>query len=194
MSKVCYRIYDIETSELSIYKAKVLSFGGVQLDIDTSTKEFKISNPIHIFINNPDLQYLSQENMNVHGLSVQFLRENGISPDDAADKIFKYLHAQNIAGFNNRKFDDPIIESFLYKAFYSLETASNTDVSVLYQKIYGGRKPSLAKVAEYFNIDHHLIGAITRKLQKEVGGLGSINSHDALYDCVKTALCLVELI
>ena len=102
----------------------------------------------------------------VHGLSMEFLAENGISPEAAMERFFRFVGSCAVLAAHNSRFDIRMLnqECTKFNLCFSVEGAEVCDTLAL---------------SRHFRPDmkHHRLADMIDAL-----GLNETNSHDALDD------------
>jgi len=176
------RIFDIETSGFDGYRDCVAEVAWVE--VDTSDPKWPITNSGHYYVNNPGLKVMPEGAFNVHGLSAQFLKNNGITFEEARVKIFKDLARQNVLGYNI-KFDVRFLTAKFYKTLYEPYFSFDEAIDIMpiakrVMKVKSGYKLTDALI--YFNISND----ITDMLTKKYFNYESPKAHNAGWDVIAT--------
>ena len=107
----------------------------------------------------------------VHGLSVDFLSEHGLAPEEAMRQFFEFLGSDVLLVAHNNKFDMRMldIECRKFGICFSPQGVETCDTLALAKRL----RPGLERYALAY-----LIGAL---------GVDGVNSHDALDDALACA-------
>ena len=107
----------------------------------------------------------------VHGLSVDFLSEHGLAPEEAMRQFFEFLGSDVLLVAHNNRFDMRMldIECRKFGICFSPQRVETCDTLALAKRL----RPGLERYALAY-----LIGAL---------GVDGVNSHDALDDALACA-------
>lgn len=114
----------------------------------------------------------------VHGLSMEFLSENGIEPVDAMEQFFGFLGNDVLLVAHNSSFDLRMLqqECAKYELEYSPEGVETCDTLALSRHLMP-------------DLESHSLGALIEPL-----GVEGENSHDALDDALACAGVFFKLV
>ena len=114
----------------------------------------------------------------VHGLSMEFLVENGIDPEEALRQFFEFLGNDVLLVAHNNRFDMRMLqrECVKFDVEFNAENIETCDSLALARHL----RPEL---------DSHALGNLLKSL-----GVEGVNSHDALDDVTACAGIFFKLI
>jgi DNA polymerase III epsilon subunit-like protein len=114
----------------------------------------------------------------VHGLSMEFLEENGIAPSEAMRQFFDFVGRDVLLVAHNATFDLRMLntECGKFDLFFAPEGLETCDTLALSRKF----RPDL---------ESHALGELIKAL-----GIDGVNSHDALDDALACAGVFFKLI
>lgn len=138
----------------------------------------------NFFINYPELTYMPEGAYNVHHISIDFLRQNGLPPCEVADKAYKDLQSSFGIGHNIDAFDYPFISRlYNYCGYPDFSFHRTYDTLTLSKIQYPGGKHRLGDMLNRCGISTSLVDIIT---QSVFPGHQSQGAHDACWDVVAT--------
>lgn len=129
------------------------------------------------------------EAFEVHGLTIDFLRQYENQYTLNLQKLFKLMTKGSLIGFNSDIFDIPMLQNFLAKNGYGkVEPFQTFDVVKIYKPVYGRIK--LTKLIEALRIPQNGIQILQKNYYK--GKDIKYVAHDATYDVIETMIAFVE--
>lgn len=108
--------YDVETTGISTQTDKVIQLSAVKFDTD-----FNIIDTFDHYILPTGVWHMSEGAFNVHGISEQFLRENGKFLKDIADEFLAFIDGCDLLSYNGNKFDIKMLVKDLRLEGYSID-------------------------------------------------------------------------
>lgn len=147
--------FDIESTGLNVMRDRILQIALIKYPKDGS-------DPIELeMLINPGIP-ISEEAMNVHGITPDKLKNKPTFKDVAAE-LFTFIGTADLAGYNSDRFDVPMLMEEFHRYGYDLQIEKRRTVDV--QKIFYKMEPRTLKAAlkHYCNKD-------------------LVDAHDALVD------------
>ena len=178
--------YDVETSGLDQHYDDILQLA--YLTVDTETRKILRKNSFYMW---EEGFRWSKAAYDVHGISKEFLRQQPL--EEMAKKyqeIYAIFNRANVVGFNNNRYDDVLLNSFMQRHAKPITIDSSQDVMLVAKEVLGLKKfPKLVDVPPMLGITENTIQMIQNFIFKS-----KTEAHDASYDVTATALCLGELL
>lgn len=182
-----FKVYDTETTGLSPHHDQVIQFAGIAVDRDLN---FIPGNEIVIDIRlRPDV-VPGPHAFAVHGISIQYLLEHGMTEFEAAGHIRNWFLSEPnamLTGFNSLSFDDEQVRNMMYRTMldpYEHEWKNSNgrmDILRLVHLVYALR-PEVLK----WPVNNE--GRISFKLGDlcKENGIELKHAHDARFDVIAT--------
>lgn len=151
--------FDVETTGLNILRDRIVQIGLIKYEKGKDE-------PIELqMLINPGIP-ISEESMNIHGITPQDLK-NKPTFNEVAQKLFDFIGNADLSGYNSNRFDIPMLmEEFARAGFdFDIEKRKLIDVQRLFYKM----EPRTLRAAHKFY------------LNKEFE-----NAHDAMADVKAT--------
>ena len=183
--------YDVETTGISIQNDKIIQLSAVKFD-----KDFNIIDTFDHYILPTGEWHMSAGAFNVHGISEQFIMENGKFLKDIAQEFLDFIDGCDLLSYNGNKFDIRMLikdlrqEGFAFdftnKTFYDSYLLESKlfprNLSALYKKYTGkeldGAHNSLNDVKATVEIFKHQVD-LFKQTQTEMDDVfGYISSFD----------------
>ncbi len=166
-------VCDTETTGLTS-SDKVIQIAYVNVD---TAQDFKIVKAYNQYIDH-NISYMPEGAYKAHGITVEFLKQNGKKPVDVADETYVDLCHSIFAGYNVA-FDVRMLESFFQSTFYSdFHVFKKLDVML--------RKETLVNSLKRYKIRDSIISAIVNANFKSTFN----KAHDASWDVIATYLLM----
>lgn len=148
---------DIETGGFSKTKNGVCEIAFIAVD-----NNLNITDTYHVFIkpylreNSNELVSYKEDAMKMNCLTVEFLEKEGISVEEAVDKLVKFLVKNNITtliGHNAKAFDVPRVEHLLNRfADASLRKLNQKDTMLMAKRRLNLKSCKLGDLCSHFGI------------------------------------------
>jgi DNA polymerase-3 subunit epsilon len=156
--------FDIESTGLNVMRDRILQIAFIKYPKDGG-------DPVELeMLINPGIP-ISEEAMNVHGITPDKLKNKPTFKDVAAE-LFKFIGTADLSGYNSDRFDIPMLMEEFHRYGYDLEIEKRRTIDV--QKIFYKMEPRTLKAA-----------------LKHFCGKELIDAHDALADVKATVDVLV---
>jgi exodeoxyribonuclease I len=187
-----FLFYDLETYGRNSQIDRIAQFACIRTDEDLNI----IAEPLVLYCQLPE-DYLPEiEASLVHGISPQFVLENGLSEYDFAKKIYEEFTVPKtcILGYNNIRFDDEFIRNLFYRNFldtYYREWSngnSRWDILDLVRIVHDLRPDKIVWAKNEENKPSFRLSDLSK-----ANNLEHSNVHDALSDVYAT-IDLLKLI
>jgi DNA polymerase III epsilon subunit-like protein len=186
-------VVDTETGGLDPSKQSILSLAGVVM------QDNAVLDTIEIFVNEPDI-HADAAALKVNGIKLDWLRENGKTPLQAAEELgtFLYKHFGTAAQFSNRivlvgqntKFDIGFLKR-LYRLAYGVDGAR------IFEQRFSHRDLDTAVLLRFFGMAHVLPfdgGSLDDAATHYKIKTDDLPRHSALGDALLCARVLVTLV
>ena len=111
--------FDIETTGISVQADKVIQLSAVKFD-----QHFNIIDTFDVYINPIGVWHMSDGAFQVHGISEEFLRENGKSMKDIAPVFMEFIKDCDLLSYNGNKFDIRMLVKDLREVGYTVDLDS----------------------------------------------------------------------
>ncbi len=156
--------FDIESTGLNVMRDRILQIAFIKYPKDGG-------DPVELeMLINPGIP-ISEEAMNVHGITPDKLKNKPTFKDVAAE-LFKFIGTADLSGYNSDRFDIPMLMEEFHRYGYDLEIEKRRTIDV--QKIFYKMEPRTLKAA-----------------LKHFCGKELVDAHDALADVKATVDVLV---
>ena len=179
-------VLDIETTGLNRHADVPLQFAYIQYD-----DKFILQKSGSFFIK-PSLGVWHEDAVAIHGLSKEFLQENGVDPKVAAATIYALCVRNNIVGYNSKGFDGELLTYWLDHMGHPARTIqSHLDIMHEWTKRTGTRQ-KLTELCKNLSFTEAYLETLTKTIfrDKPTGA----HAHDAAYDVTSTFMCHKRLV
>ena len=172
--------YDLETSGLDTTSCDVLQIAYAQFDVE----RFRVvrSNSFYLWEDN---YHYGDGAAAVHGIQKEFLQS--LPKEEMLKKyqeIFAIFNRADVIGYNNIKYDDPLLSNFMRRHAQPIILDSQQDVMDMARKYLGGKPGKLVDLPAKLGIPQSLIYTWQKILFKN-----ETKAHDATYDVASTFVC-----
>jgi DNA polymerase-3 subunit epsilon len=108
--------YDVETTGISTKNDKVIQLSAVKFDTD-----FNVVAEFDNYILPTGVWHMSEGAFNVHGISEEFLKENGRPLKDVGNEFLEFIDGCDLLSYNGNKFDIKILVKDLRLCGYTID-------------------------------------------------------------------------
>ena len=108
--------YDVETTGISAMTDKVIQLSAVKFDND-----FNIIDTFDTYISPIGVWHMSDGAFKVHGISEEFLRENGRPMKEVGIEFLQFITDCDLLSYNGNKFDIKILVKDLREVGYTID-------------------------------------------------------------------------
>ena len=142
-----YVVFDVETTGLSPHQGdEVIEIGAIKIF------DHKIIDEFHDFI--VPLRGMSEEVIRVHGLTLDFLNEQGSPDHQVMPKFLHFIRKFPLVGHNIRQFDVPFVNSHLTRLELPLISNEIYDTLELARLLINLDSYKLGNIAKHYSIDY----------------------------------------
>lgn len=168
----CFYVFDTETTGLKVSESDIIEFSAIKYDAD-----FNELDRLDLYISNgyPLPEIITE----LTGITEGEISEKGVLPEEAAERIYKFLgELPVLAGYNSVSFDTPFVEKLYARTMNFFKSTAHLDVLKMAREKCP--KPhKLADMVAYFGVP-------------EVAFHRSINDCEATFEVLRELLPMYE--
>ena len=178
MKRGSFVVFDVETTGLSLRHSEIIQFFALKYS------DYKVVRELEVYIRQD--KPLLPKIVEITGITDQKLEQDGISPQEAWERIKEFCDWQTVfIGHNMFSFDWPLLQIFCERyapqgeKFAGVYADKLLDTMKIGKYLTPGKKswPKLSKLCEMLDIEFN---------EEE--------AHNARYDVTKTGECVIQLV